>query len=313
MPSYLNMVHLRFSNLVSRVKTSNALANAEPSRTPMTRTKNITEKASGDTLRETLDPPEQRAPTINSLPIELLQHIFSFLDCLALLKSRCVCTLWADCTPSTSSDLQRALFLPQVNTTPSPISATLYFEIFTTAPTNYRRYSRARVPLIPQVTKVALAFQTRCVDVHPLIEKIDRFLVARVPDLDVDLDVIEPHAQPHDSHFTHLRNKFGDLLQPDAIPLFKDMFATSPPVTFLYIKFRYVDREFGEIEPKLDRCNCSLSDSEGVLFGDLWYVLEAQVMGLLRLETMRRIDARPKENVYLAQLREKVRDTTCPV
>lgn len=148
--------------------------------------------------------------------------------------------------------------------------------------------------------------------VHPLIEKIDRFLVARIPDLD-QLDGSEPHAQLTNFHFTHLRNKAGELLQPDAIPLFKNMFATSPPVTELYIKFRYVDRESGEIEPKADRCNCSLHDSEGVLLGDLWYVLETQVMGLLRLETMRRIDERPEKYEFLAELREKVRDAICPV
>lgn len=144
---------------------------------------------------------------------------------------------------------------------------------------------------------------------HPLIEKIDRFLVARVP----DLDLIGPHAYWSDFHFTHLKNKSGSLIQPDAIPLFKDMFATSPPITSLYIKLRYLDREFGEIEPKPDRWNCSLHDDQGVLFGDLWYVLEMQVMGLLRLETMRRIDARPEKYLDLAELRERVKDAICPV
>lgn len=257
---------------------------------------------------------QQPPTTISSLPIELLQNIFSSLDFLALLKCRCVSRQWAASIPSSSPELQQALFLPvpraSLRIPASSQRLTLYFEIYTDSPPNYPPYSAGRVLDIQHVNKIALAYQTRGICVHPFIEKIDRFLVARIPDLEQH---VADRGDGSKFTFACLRSKSGGLIQPDNVALWKGMFATFPPVTSLRVQFRYLNRDFGGIDPRVDRFKCVLDDDQGVLFGDLWHVLEKQVMGLLRRETLRRIDQLPEKHVCLADLKGRVKDTTCPV
>jgi hypothetical protein len=50
--------------------------------------------------------------------------------------------------------------------------------------------------------------------------------------------------------FVSPQTKAGDLVQPDVFKFWKNMLVASSPVTELYIKFRYVDRDDETIEPR---------------------------------------------------------------
>ncbi|KAF2833151.1 hypothetical protein CC86DRAFT_399797 [Ophiobolus disseminans] len=66
---------------------------------------------------------------ISSLPPELLQHIFTYLDLPSLLRCQSVCTLWNACTPSTSPSIRAALFLPRPVSTLTTPPVTMHFTV----------------------------------------------------------------------------------------------------------------------------------------------------------------------------------------
>jgi hypothetical protein len=239
------------------------------------------------------------AKAISDLPIEILQKIFSYLNVAALLKCRCVCALWNNCIPGDSGDLREALFLPK--STQKPIGGqpfVLEFDIYTDDARNMTRYLTSMSSGVRQIHKVVLTEVSQsAVTLHPFIEEIDRYMVAEIPPLN------ESGPTSHRMRFASLKNISGDLLQPDDLEYWREMSVTMPPVTEILIHFNYQGKRF-EMRPTMRRSQqYKISSTEGVKFVDLFKIVDKQIAGLLRLETLRRINRMPKDCARSAELR----------
>ncbi|KAH7067911.1 hypothetical protein FB567DRAFT_402181, partial [Paraphoma chrysanthemicola] len=226
------------------------------------------------------------------LPTEVLQQIFSYLDLMALLKCRCVCKMWDNCIPGDSPELREAMFLPATAmfkaTEWPPLS--LFFEIYTDAETA-RRSTAVPTIKIGAIDKVVLSHVSRTsVALNPFISQIDRYLIPGVPELQTQQS---RHREPDDFHFTHLKNKAGEFLPPENVGSLADMVVSMRPVTELHLHFRYMDTAFKEIGTRQNMRQCILSNKEGVTLAHVFRVLETQIMGLLRDETLRQIGEMP--------------------
>ncbi|KAF2826657.1 hypothetical protein CC86DRAFT_264996, partial [Ophiobolus disseminans] len=221
--------------------------------------------------------------SITNLPIEILQQIFFHLPCLTLLKCRCVSPLWNTCLPGNSHLLREALFLPSktasIATAWPPLD--LYFEIYTDATSARNRFDYPTTPSIATVKKVVLSHMSSTeLELHPIVRQIDRYVVAGMPNLDEWERLL----------FTGLKNEAAEVLRPDDISSLKDMLVTMRPVAELHLNFYYVDSEFKFVSTRKNMRKCILFDREGVRLVDLLDVVEKQIAGLLRGETLRRID-----------------------
>jgi hypothetical protein len=70
---------------------------------------------------------------INTLPIEILQHVFSQLDLWSVLRCRRVCRLWNDCVPGDSRALRASMFLPSPTTRTRTEPLTLHLTVHISA------------------------------------------------------------------------------------------------------------------------------------------------------------------------------------
>jgi hypothetical protein len=253
----------------------------------------------------------QQVIACSDLPIEILQHIFSYLDFTAILKCRCVCSGWLHCVPGDSKDLRRVLFLPSPTTcVPFPAcGCTLYVDIHTDAKSTYSRRRSAKVANICNIKQtVALLPSTAesTMSLHPFVQNMGQHVVSKIP------SCIRENATST-LNFVSLQNKAGDLVQPEEFAFWKEMLVASPPVTDLYVKFRYVNRDEETIEPRDGHGQTLLSNDEGVKFVELFSVMEIQVMGLLRREALKRFDHSPQACIQFSGLRDRICDAVCPV
>ena len=74
-----------------------------------------------------------------------------------------------------------------------------------------------------------------------------------------------------------------------------------------------MDHKFVPIQSYSNMRKCILFDREGVRLVDLLDVIEKQVAGLLREETLRRFDKMSTTGPELAELRSNLWNATCPV
>jgi hypothetical protein len=254
--------------------------------------------------------PHRNVP--DELPIEVLQQIFSHLDLLTLFKCRCVCTLWNSCIPGDSPELREAMFLPGnaiFKATEWP-PFTLFFEIYTDADMA-RRFSAVPPVRVGAIDRIVLSHVSRSsVALHPFISQIGRYLVPRVPQL--QRPGIKGRTS-EDFHFTYLKNKAGNLFPPEDIGSLSGMLVSMRPVTELHVNFRYIDCNHEEIGTKQSMRQCILYDKDGVTLAHVFRVIEKQIMGLLRDETLRQIGELPVFSGATKDLRERLLYTVCPV
>lgn len=229
-----------------------------------------------------------RNTTFSTLPTEISQLIFSHLDFVALLRCRCVCRTWKDRIPGDSPDLRRAMFLPPTEGARLDRYrlATIYVEIHTHCQP-FPRTPDVKAFYVRKVHKIAASYTPptdSAAILHPFIERLDTYAVARVP----NIEETKPGASR--DYLVSLKNKAGDLVQPDEHDLWRAMHAISPPVVDLKIMFRYFDRAFEIFDPCDGRNKCALSDEDGVRFADVLLVIERHIIGLLHRETTSNFD-----------------------
>jgi hypothetical protein len=253
----------------------------------------------------------QQVTACNELPTEILQHIFSYLDFTALLKCRCVCSGWLRCIPGDSSELRKTLFLPSP-TACVPFRAcryTLYVDIHTDGKSIYSRRRSAQVANIRNIKQILAQLPSTAENIlslHPFVQNMSQCVVANIPSC-----LRETSTSTVD--FVSLQNKAGDLIQPHDISLWKNMLVASPPVTELYVKFRYVNRDEETIEPRDGHGQKLLCNDEGVRFVELLSALETQIMGLLRKEALKQFDQSPQACMQFSGLRDRICDAVCPI
>jgi hypothetical protein len=208
--------------------------------------------------------------TPNSLPTELLQHIFSYLSLPALLKCRCVCHLWNACIPGDFTELRQALFL-RSRTAPEPLSESsfvLYFDIHTDVVDNS---PSTVIGPIRKIEKVLFDRASIDIAVHPFITQAERYIV--------------PLEESEDeTRSASLRNKAGELVHPADSGMLKTMRATWPPVGQLFVYFVYRGRDGVELNARPGLQHWRLWDDAGVHFLDVFEEIEAQIKGLLSLD-----------------------------
>jgi hypothetical protein len=217
------------------------------------------------------------ATTCSDLPMEILQHIFSYLDLASLLKCRCICTLWSNCIPGDSTELRRALFF-RSTTAPEPLSEScpiFYFDIHTDAEDNA---SSTTIGPIGKVEKVVFCSSSKRVTVHPFIEEIAHYIVPHT------LDDIRKGSD-NTTRSASLKNKAGELLHPAESATWKNMQATWPPQKLLFVLFVYRGKNNQQLNARPGLHHWKLWDDEGVHFQDVFEEIEEQIKGLLTLNT----------------------------
>ncbi|OAL43393.1 hypothetical protein IQ07DRAFT_299399 [Pyrenochaeta sp. DS3sAY3a] len=247
---------------------------------------------------------------ITDLPIELLQHIFSFLSLGALLNARCVCKAWSLNIPGYSSTLSRSLFLPGPSAQPLTQHArvSLNFAIYCS------RTSRKRETYVGRIDKVAFT-HLHCFDeelqdslqLNPYVAKIDRYLVAQAPN-------VEDRMKLRHFRFTALSSDTQSLWNPVFVPLLKPMTLTMPPLRAVECHFTYlVDGMI--MEPWQGEKAVLLQRARGVTLVQMCDVFEKEVMGLLRDETMWRVkNASGRDSCSIIhEFRKKLREVVSPI
>ncbi|KAH7396439.1 hypothetical protein BKA66DRAFT_455162 [Pyrenochaeta sp. MPI-SDFR-AT-0127] len=234
---------------------------------------------------------------IKSLPIETLQNIFSYLDLRTLLKCRSVCKLWVACIPGNSAQLREALFLSSTITKPChALSLVLNFVIHC----NSTKKSKGYIAHVEGISFSSLFAKEGDVLLNPFIRDIERYAGSRLPNLN-------HRYQLRRFRFVGLKDKSGRLWHPSTIKCVRDTFVTIPPVTCLQIRFVY-ENQGVRLPSREGEKYIELQDETGVNFMEVFDIFEQQVAGLLKHETIRRIEKQPKYDTCseLHHLREQL-------
>jgi hypothetical protein len=245
----------------------------------------------------------------SDLPVEILQHIFSYLDFAALLKCRCVYATWLDCIPGDSGDLRKALFLPA----PGPFERTVvrpfnvYIDIYTDGETLYRSPNNTKFVKISNIRKIVARIpdEEGSSTMHPFIKNIEQYAVAHLPSC-----LIADASRK--AHFLSLKNKAGDLVHPKDSELWSEMLVASSRLVQKHIQFCYLDCNDAVIKARHEHSAYMAFDENGVRFIDVFHAIEMQIMLLLRGKMLRQFDASPEACMKYPKLRDRVCDAPSP-
>jgi hypothetical protein len=245
----------------------------------------------------------------SNLPVELLQHIFSYLGFAALLKCRCVCAKWLDCIPGNSGDLRKAIFLPA----PGPFERVtvqpfnIWIDIYTDGETSYKSPNRTKFVKISNIRKIITRIpgEEDSSTMHPFIKNIEQYAVAHLP------SCLENAASPN-AYFLSLKNKAGDLVHPKDSEFWSDMLVASSRPVQQHIKFCYLDCNDKTIEASPEHSVYMALNEGGVRFLEVFYAIEMQIVLLLRGEVLRRFDASPEACIKYPQLRDRMCNAPFP-
>lgn len=185
--------------------------------------------------------------SLENISIELLQHMFSYLDLIALLRSRCVCARWLEGIPGDSGGLRNILFLPMRTTTKTDTmqSYNLSVTFYTDAKNPHRQWRSPTVGMISQISMISASpgVADSAVSLHPFILK-PRYMRAHIlPGL--------IGAPSRSLSFLNLWKKAADrLVHPRDSKLWKQLLVTTPASTEFRITYRYIDRENYPLSPR---------------------------------------------------------------
>ncbi|EAT81487.1 hypothetical protein HBH56_115790 [Parastagonospora nodorum] len=227
----------------------------------------------------------------NNLPIEMLQHILSYLDCIALLRCRCACARWLDCILGDSGDLRNIMFLPKriAAKTNKGQSYNLTITFYTDAKNPYRQLRSSTVGIISQILMVSTSpgDADSAISLHPFMLK-SSYMKAHIPK-----GLIK--APSRSLHFLSLWNRADyRLVHPGDSELWKHFLVTTPASTEVRVKYRYIDQENYPLESEDGQGSEVLRNVVGVRFCEVFDAIEAKAMGLLRRAALKQFDENPQ-------------------
>lgn len=241
---------------------------------------------------------------IGDLPVEVLQNIFSHLDLRTLLRCQCVCKHWDVCIPGDSTQLHESLFLPSTITKPRYASRFILNFVIHCHDT---KKSKGNISHVERIEFHSVSASHDEILLNPFIKDIGQYSSAKLPDLNY-------RYQLRQFRFIGLMDRSGKLWHPSSIKCIRDTFVTIPPLTNLQAHFSYENRGM-RLAPWEGEKYIALHNETGIKFMDLFDVFEKQVAGLLKHETIRRIEMQPKHNTCseLHHLRKSLLSQASPL
>jgi hypothetical protein len=188
---------------------------------------------------------------INTLPIEILQHIFFQLDLWSVLRCRRVCHLWNDCVPGDSPALRASMFLPSQATRTRTEPLTLHLTVHISA--IFVDIYPCEPPLVYTMCLEAAQMthlQEQDIAIHPiLVGTVDEHVIRKMKDI-----------------------WNSSLLGQDVgSATWMHMLACYPPVQNIRLRFEYEnDIPYPDyIWPELHALEGEVGNIKGVLLGEL--------------------------------------------
>jgi hypothetical protein len=145
------------------------------------------------------------------LPVEILQHIFSYLDTMSLFRCHDVCRLWKHCIPGISPALHAVLFVSAIN------------DVLPTQSTGHKIEFHFSVTIHADYGNTTLDCQTAtCYTVYPNTYGITRSTATLKNDLgegkerntSVDEDASVPASNDSNLHIFPVRLYIADRVGP---------------------------------------------------------------------------------------------------